>query len=67
MQYSIMKQHIPGSNDVWTAVYETIDEELTAIVYTTQQEAAAKLTELQAADTLGRSYMIESYQDNPNP
>jgi hypothetical protein len=62
-----MKQQTAGSNNVWTGVYETIDGELTAVVYTTQQEAATKLTELQAADTLGRSYMIESYQDNPNP
>jgi hypothetical protein len=67
MQYAIMKQQTVGSNNIWTAVYETIDGELTAVVYITQQEADAKLTELQAADTLGRSYMIESYQDNPNP
>jgi len=67
MQYAIMKQHIPGSNYVWTAVYETINEELTAVVYPTQQEADVKLIELQASDTVGRSYMIESYQDNPNP
>ena len=67
MQYAIMKQKTPGLNDVWHAVYETINDELTAIVYTTQEEAEVKLAELQAADIVGRSYRIQGYQDNPNP
>lgn len=67
MPYAIMKQKTPGSNIIWHAVYETIDEELTAIVCTTQEEAETKLAELQAADTVGSTYRIQSYQDNPNP
>ena len=67
MQYAIMKQHVPGSNDIWTAVYETIDGELSSVVFTSETEAASKLSQLQAAESNGRSYKIISYPDNPNP
>ena len=67
MQYAIMRQQIAGSNNVWLAVYENIGEELIALAYSSEGEALTKLTELQAVESLGRSYRIESYQDNPNP
>ena len=67
MQYAIMKQKTPGSNNIWHAVYETIDGELTAIVYSTQEEATTKLIELQTNEPTLTQYKIESYQDNPNP
>lgn len=67
MQYAIMKQHTPGSNNVWVAVYEIVSEELTAVVYTTQEEALAKLIELQTNEPTLTQYKIEAYQDNPNP
>ena len=67
MQYAIMKQQTPGSNSIWRAVYETIDGELSAIVYTTQEEAYVKLDELQTNEPTLTHYKIESYQDNPNP
>jgi hypothetical protein len=65
MQYAIMKQHIPGSNDVWHAVCETVDGELISLVYTSQEEAASKLVELQTNEPTTAQYKIESYQDNP--
>ncbi len=67
MQYAIMKQQTAGSNTIWRAVYETIDGELTAVVYPSQEEAAAKLIELQTNEPTLIQYRIESYPDNPNP
>ena len=67
MQYAIMRQQNPGSNNVWTAVYETVNGELSSLVYTSETEATSKLIELEAIESNGRSYKIESYQDNPNP
>ena len=67
MPYAIMKQKTAGSNSVWIAVYETIDEELTAVVYTTQEAATTKLIELQTNEPSLIQYRIQSYQDNPNP
>lgn len=67
MQYAIMKQQTPGSNNVWVAVYETINGELTSVVFTSQEEATAKLVELQTNEPTLAQYKIEAYQDNPNP
>ena len=58
MQYSIMRQQTPESNDVWLAVYETVNGELINLVYTNEEDATAKLIELQANESFGRDYMI---------
>lgn len=59
-----MKQAIPGSSRVWYAVQT---QEGDALVYTTQEEALTKLTELQMNEPTLTQYKIESYEDNPNP
>lgn len=68
MQYAIMKQQTAGSNDVWIAVYpNTTGDDLVSLVYASQEEATAKLIELQTNEPTLTQYRIESYPDNPNP
>ena len=63
MQYAIMKQAIPGSSRAWHAVQTPEGDSL---VYTSQEEALAKLTELQMNEPTLAQYKVESYQDNPD-
>ena len=46
-------QFIPGNDQIWVAKINPDDPEY---IYDTEQEAADKAAELQAADTSGRQY-----------
>jgi hypothetical protein len=53
MQYVVLKQYIAGNDQIWVAKLNPTDPEY---IYDTEQEAADKAAELQAADPSGRLY-----------
>ena len=53
MQYIVLMQFIPGNDQIWVAKLNPDDPEY---IYDTEQEAADKAAELQAADPTGRQY-----------
>ncbi len=53
MQYVVLMQFIPGNDQIWVAKINPDDPEY---IYDTEQEAADKAAELQAADPSGRLY-----------
>ena len=53
MQYVVLCQYLPGNDQIWVAKLNPNDPEY---IYDTEQEAADKAAELQAADTSGRQY-----------
>jgi hypothetical protein len=53
MQYTIIMQYIPGSDQIWVNRLTTEDP---IYIYDTEIEATAKAAELQAADPTGRQY-----------
>ena len=55
MVYRILKQFIPGNDNLWVAKLNASD---TVFEYDTLEEAETKLSELQENDSEGRSYKI---------
>ena len=53
MQYVVIMQFIAGNPQIWVAKINPNDPEY---IYDTEQEAADKAAELQAADPTGRQY-----------
>lgn len=53
MQYIVLMEFIAGNSQIWVAKINPDDPEY---IYDTEQEAADKAAELQAADTSGRQY-----------
>ena len=53
--YQVQCQYIPGLNQIWVAQLTPEDP---IYQYPTQEEADAKASELQAADTTGRQYRV---------
>jgi hypothetical protein len=51
--YVVLKQFIPGNDQIWVAKLNPDDPEY---VYPTEQEAIDKAAELQATDPDGRQY-----------
>jgi len=51
--YVVLKQFIIGNDQIWVAKINPDDPEY---IYDTEQEAADKAAELQAADPTGRQY-----------
>lgn len=56
MVYRILKQFIPGNDNLWVAKLNSSDS---VFEYDTLDEAESKLEELQNNDFEGRSYKIE--------
>ena len=53
MQYIVLMEFIAGNPQIWVAKINSDDPEY---IYDTEQEAADKAAELQAADPTGRQY-----------
>ena len=53
MQYIVLMEFIAGNSQIWVAKINPDDPEY---IYDTEQEAADKAAELQAADPSGRQY-----------
>ena len=53
MQYIVLMEFIAGNPQIWVAKINPDDPEY---IYDTEQEAADKAAELQAADPTGRQY-----------
>ena len=53
MQCVVIMQFVPGLDQIWVAKLNPTDPEY---IYDTEQEAADKAAELQAADPTGRQY-----------
>lgn len=53
MQYIVLMEFIAGNPQIWVAKINPNDPEY---IYDTEQEAADKAAELQAADPTGRQY-----------
>jgi hypothetical protein len=53
-------QFIPGNDQIWVAKINPTDPEY---IYDTEQEAADKAAELQAADPTGRQYKAAPLAD----
>lgn len=51
--YVVLKQFIPGNDQIWVTKLDENDPEY---IYPTEQEAVDKAAELQAADPTGRLY-----------
>lgn len=51
--YVVLKQFIPGNDQIWVAKLGPDDPEY---IYSTLEEAVLKAEELEAADTSGRKY-----------
>ena len=60
MQYVVIMQFIPGNDQIWVAKINPTDPEY---IYDTEQEAADKAAELQAADPTGRQYKAAPLAD----
>jgi len=56
MIYQVQMQFIPGLDQIWVA---QLTPESPIYEYNNEEEAAAKATELQAADETGRQYRVE--------
>lgn len=56
--YTIAGQLIPGDSSAWVALS---DPDIDSNTFSTLEEAQAKLTEVQAAETGSRQYYIHSY------
>jgi hypothetical protein len=56
--YVVLKQFIPGNDQIWVA---KLNESDTEYIYPTEQEAIDKAAELQAADPDGRQYKAAPY------
>jgi hypothetical protein len=56
--YVVLKQFIPGNDQIWVA---KLNESDTEYIYPTEQEAIDKAAELQAADPSGRQYKAAPY------
>ena len=56
--YIVLKQFIPGNDQIWVAKLNPDDPEY---IYSTEQEAIDKAVELQAADPNGRQYKAAPY------
>lgn len=55
MVYRILKQFIPGNDNLWVSKLNASD---TVFEYDTLEEAETKLSELQENDSEGRSYKV---------
>jgi hypothetical protein len=51
--YVVLKQFIPGNDQIWVAKLDPNDPEY---IYPTEQESIDKANELQSADSTGRQY-----------
>jgi hypothetical protein len=56
--YVVLKQFIPGNDQIWVAKLTPDDPEY---IYPTEQEAIDKAAELQATDPDGRHYKAAPY------
>jgi hypothetical protein len=56
--YVVLKQFIPGNDQIWVA---KLNESDTEYIYPTEQEAIDKAAELQAVDPDGRHYKAAPY------
>lgn len=56
--YVVLKQFIPGNDQIWVAKLDADDPEY---IFDTEAEAQAKAEELQAADPTGRKYKAAPY------
>jgi hypothetical protein len=56
--YVVLKQFIPGNDQIWVAKLNPDDPEY---IYPTEQEAIDKAAELQAADPNRRQYKAAPY------
>jgi hypothetical protein len=56
--YVVLKQFIPGNDQIWVAKLNPDDTEY---IYPTEQEAIDKAAELQATDPDGRHYKSAPY------
>ena len=54
--YTILKQFIPGNNQIWA---QQLSSEDSIFQYETEEEAQVKLEELNFNDTEGRGYKIQ--------
>ncbi len=54
--YIILKEFIPGNNQIWAHKLSSEDE---IFQYETEEEAQVKLDELNSNDTEGRGYKIQ--------
>jgi hypothetical protein len=54
--YTILKQFIPGNNQIWA---QQLSSEDNIFQYETEEEAQVKLDELNSNDTEGRGYKIQ--------
>ncbi len=53
--YVVLKQFIPGNDQIWVA---KLNEEDPEYIYDNEPEAQAKADELQATDPTGRLYKV---------
>jgi hypothetical protein len=60
MQYIVLMEFIAGNPQIWVAKINPTDPEY---IYDTEQEAADKAAELQAADPTGRQYKAAPLAD----
>lgn len=56
--YIVLKQFIPGNDQIWVAKLDDSDPEY---IYPIEQEAIDKAAELEAADPTGRQYKAAPY------
>lgn len=56
--YTVIKQLVPGDNSAWVALS---DPDIDSNTFNTLEEAQAKLTAVQTAETGSRQYSIHSY------
>jgi hypothetical protein len=57
MKYRVNMQFIPGLDQIWVSRLNPNDPEY---VYDIEQEAIDKAAELEAADSTGRKYRVET-------
>ena len=60
MKYIVLMEFIPGLDQIWVA---RLTPEDPIYEYDTLEECEAKAAELQAADTTGRLYKAEEYDE----
>jgi hypothetical protein len=60
MKYIVLKQFIPGLDQIWVSRLESTDP---IYEFDTLEETEAKAAELQAADTTGSQYKASKVED----